>query len=90
MTFDPLAVRRAVEVTAGRTAVVFARLLRRSLDEVRPEGERVLLVMANLNTDAAASLPEASETAKARRLVEWIEWQATVDTARGRICRWAS
>ena len=77
MAFEPLAGRRTVEVTQRRTAVDFARFLKRLLDEVYPQAERVVLVTDNLDTHAPASLDEAFEPAEARRLVERIEWHYT-------------
>jgi transposase len=77
MAFEPLAGRRAVEVTERRTAVDFARFLRRLLDEVYPEADRVVLVTDNLNTHAPGSLYEAFEPAEARRLCGRIEWHYT-------------
>lgn len=77
MAFEPLAGRRVVEVTARRTAVDFAKFLKRLLDKVYPEARRVVLVTDNLNTHCAGSLYEAFEPTEARRLVERIEWHYT-------------
>jgi transposase len=77
MAFEPLAGRRVVEVTDRRTAVDFARFLRRLLDEVYPEAERVVLVTDNLNTHGVGSLYEAYEPAEARRLAGRLEWHYT-------------
>jgi transposase len=77
MAFEPLAGRRVVEVTARRTAVDFAKFLKRLLDEVYPDAGRVVLVTDNLNTHCAGSLYEAFGPAEARRLVERIEWHYT-------------
>jgi transposase len=77
MAFEPLAGRRVVEVTDRRTAVDFARFLRRLLDEVYPEAERVVLVTDNLNTHGPGSLYEAFAPAEARRLYERLEWHYT-------------
>jgi hypothetical protein len=74
---EPLAGRRLVEVTDRRTAVDFARFLKRLLDEVYADAERVVLVCDNLNTHGAASLYEAFAPAEARRLAERIEWHHT-------------
>src|SRR5262245_55971008 len=46
---EPLAGRRLVEVTDRRTAVDFARFLKRLLDEVYVDAARVVLVCDNLN-----------------------------------------
>jgi len=77
MAFEPLAGQRVVEVTDRRTAVDFARFLKRLLDEVYPEAERVVLVTDNLNPHAAGSLYEAFAPAEARRLYERLEWHYT-------------
>jgi DDE superfamily endonuclease len=74
---EPLAGRRLVEVTDRRTAVDFARFLKRLLDEVYVDAERVVLVCDNLNTHTPASLYEAFAPAEARRLAERIEWHYT-------------
>lgn len=77
LAFEPLAGRRVVEVTERRTAVDFARFLKRLLDEVYPEARKVVLVTDNLNTHAAGSLYEAFGPAEALRLAERIEWHYT-------------
>jgi hypothetical protein len=77
MAFEPLAGRRGVEVTARRTAIDFARFLKRLLDEVYPTAARVVLVTDNLNTHGTGSLYEAFAPAEARRLAERIEWHYT-------------
>jgi transposase len=75
--FEPLAGRRVVEVTVRRTAIDFAKFLKRVLDEVYPRAARVVLVTDNLNTHGTGSLYEAFEPAEARRLAERIEWHYT-------------
>jgi hypothetical protein len=77
MAFEPLAGRRVVEVTDRRTAVDFARFLKRLLDEVYPAAERVVLVTDNLNTHGPGSLYEAYAPAEARRLADRLEWHYT-------------
>ena len=77
MAFEPLGGRRVVEVTARRTAVDFAKFLKRLLDGVYPDATRVVLVTDNLNTHGTGSLYEAFEPAEARRLAERIEWHYT-------------
>ena len=77
VAFEPLAGRRVVEVTQRRTAVDFARFLKRLLDEVYPDAPRVVLVTDNLNTHAPGSLYEAFDPAEARRRAERIEWHYT-------------
>jgi len=77
LAFEPLAGRRLVEVTDRRTAVDFARFLKRLLDELYPEAVRVVLVVDNLNTHRPASLYEAFAPAEARRLAARLEWHYT-------------
>jgi transposase len=77
LAFEPLAGRRVVEVTERRTAVDFARFLKRLLHEVYPLARRVVLVTDNLNTHCTGSLYEAFDPAEARRLAERIEWHYT-------------
>jgi transposase len=77
MAFEPLAGRRVVEVTARRTAIDFAKFLKRLLDEVYPDASRVVLVTDNLNTHGTGSLYEAFEPAEALRLAQRIEWHYT-------------
>ncbi len=77
MAFEPLAGRRVVEVTERRTAIDFAKFLKRLLDEVYPKATRVVLVTDNLNTHCMGSLYEAFEPAEALRLARRIEWHYT-------------
>lgn len=73
MVFEPLAGKRQVHVTARRTAVDFADVIRRLVDVDYVQAERVVLVMDNLNTHGAGSLYEAFEPAEARRILERLE-----------------
>jgi hypothetical protein len=77
LAFEPLAGRRVVEVTQRRTAIDFAKFLKRLLDEVYPKAARVVLVTDNLNTHCTGSLYEAFEPAEALRLAKRIEWHYT-------------
>ena len=77
VAFEPLAGRRVVEVTDRRTAVDFARFLKRLLDEVYPGAAKVVLVTDNLNTHGPGSLYEAFDPAEARRLAGRLEWHYT-------------
>jgi hypothetical protein len=77
MAFEPLAGQRYVEVTERKTAVDFARFLRRLSDEDYPAARRIVLVCDNLNTHSPASLYEAFEPEEARRLAERFEWHHT-------------
>jgi len=53
---EPLAGRRQVEVTGRKTAVDFARFLRRLADEWYPSAAQIVLVCDNLNTHPPACL----------------------------------
>jgi hypothetical protein len=68
MIFEPLRGWRHVEVTERKTNRDFALVIRRLVDEWYPAAERIVLVMDNLSTHAAAALYEAFEPAEARRL----------------------
>ena len=73
MLFEPLRGWRHVKVTAQRTKIDFAQVIRELLDEHYPQAEQVVLVMDNRNTHKPASLYEAFEPAEARRLIERLE-----------------
>ena len=73
MIFEPLAGRRRVSVTARRTAIDFAHVLRDLVDKDYPDAEKIVLVMDNLNTHGPSSLYEAFEPAEARRILERLE-----------------
>jgi hypothetical protein len=77
MVFEPLAGQRRVTVTARRTAVDFAHLLREVSDTQYPHAEKIVLVMDNLNTHKLASLYEAFPPAEARRLIGRFELHYT-------------
>ena len=72
MLFAPLEGRRRVEVTARRTKVDWAHLIRELVDGDYPD-KRVVLVMDNLNTHTPASLYEAFEPVEARRIAQRLE-----------------
>jgi hypothetical protein len=73
MISEPLVGWRHVEVTERRTAVDFAEVVRWLVEEVHPDAEKVVLVMDNLNTHKVASLYEAFEPDRARRIAERLE-----------------
>lgn len=72
MLFAPLLGWRRVEVTARRARADWAQQVKRLVDEDFP-GKRVVLVMDNLNTHAAASLYATFEPAEARRIARRLE-----------------
>jgi DDE superfamily endonuclease len=73
MASEPLLGWRAVQVTERRTAKDFAEVVRWLVEEVHEEAEKVVLVMDNLNTHKVASLYEAFEPERARRIAERLE-----------------
>jgi hypothetical protein len=70
---EPLAGRRQVRITARRTKVDWAVHVRALVDEVHPRAQKIVLVMDNLNTHAAASLYEAFPPAEAKRIADRLE-----------------
>jgi len=73
MLFEPLAGKRHIEVTARRTGVDFAHVLKDLVDVHYPEAEVIVLVMDNLNTHTPASLYEAFAPVEAKRLADKFE-----------------
>ena len=73
MTSEPLVGQRAITVTAQRTAVDFAQVVRDLLEVRYPHAEKVVLVMDNLNTHKPAALYHAFEPAVARALINRLE-----------------
>ncbi len=73
MPFEPLAGWRHVQVTARRTKVDFAGVLRDLSDKYYPTAAKIVLVMDNRNTHELASLYEAFPAAEARRIAERFE-----------------
>jgi hypothetical protein len=74
MLFAPLEGWRHVEVTARRTAIDYAMILRDLADIHFPKADKIVLVQDNLNTHTPASLYEAFAPAEARRIIERFEW----------------
>lgn len=70
---EPLAGKRQVRITARRTKVDWAHHARELVDQTYPRAEKVVLVMDNLNTHAAASLYEAFSPAEAKRVADRLE-----------------
>jgi hypothetical protein len=73
MFMEPLAGRRWVDITEHRTKVDWAHKIEDLVEERYPQAERIVLVMDNLNTHSPASLYEAFDPDKARRLAEKLE-----------------
>jgi hypothetical protein len=74
---EPLRGWRAVTVTARRTALEWAHVIRDLVDLRYPDAERIVLVQDNLSTHTPASLYEAFEPAEARRLADKLELHYT-------------
>ena len=73
----PLQGWRTVQVTARRTKLDFAAVLRDLVDIHFPQAEKVVLVCDNLNTHHPRVLYEAFPPAEARRIASRLEWHYT-------------
>jgi hypothetical protein len=73
MVSEPLLGWRALLVTERRTAKDFAEVVRWLVEDIHPDAEKVVLVLDNLNTHTPASLYEAFEPERARRMIERLE-----------------
>ncbi len=71
--FEPLRNRRILKVTARRTGVDWAELVRELVDVHYPEADVLVLVMDNLNTHTIGSLYEAFAPEEARRIARKLE-----------------
>ena len=70
---EPLVGQRRVKITERRTKVDWAVSVRELVDVVHAQAEKIVLVLDNLNTHAAASLYEAFPPAEAKRIVDRLE-----------------
>lgn len=70
---EPVRGWRHVTVTAQRTAIDFAQVVRDLVDVHYPTAERIVLVLDNLNTHTPASLYQAFPPAEAKRLADKLE-----------------
>jgi hypothetical protein len=77
MISEPLLGWRHVRVTDRRTAKDFAEVLRWVVEDLHPDAQKVVLVTDNLNVHDPGSLYEALDPARARRIVEKLEWHYT-------------
>jgi hypothetical protein len=77
MIFEPLAGWRDVAVTDRRTKRDWAECVRRMVDELYPDAERIVLVQDNLNTHTPASLYEAFAPSEAKRIADRLELHYT-------------
>ena len=62
-----------MKVTDRRTKIDFAHVIKKLVDELDPEAEKIVLVMNNLDTHKIGSLYEAFEPTEARRLADKLE-----------------
>jgi hypothetical protein len=85
---EPLRAWRHVKVTARRTKVDFAELIREVVDHHCPHAEKIVLVMDNLKTHTPAALYEAFEPTGAKRLCDRLEIDHTAEHG-GPACRQA-
>ena len=72
--------RCEVKVTERRTRIDWAHQLEELVDVHYPNAAKIVLVMDNLNTHAKASLDEAFEAQKAKRLADKLEIHYTPRT----------
>lgn len=77
LTFEPLLGWRGLQVTARRTALDFAEVLRWLAEDLYPDVERLVLVVDNLNTHTPAVLYQAFPPEQARRIAARLEWHYT-------------
>ena len=70
---EPLRGGRHVTVTARRTKIDFAELIRQLVDVHYPQAEKIVLVMDNLNTHNPGSRYDAFEPSEAKRLCDRLE-----------------
>jgi transposase len=68
---------RHVEVTGQRTAIDYAEILRKIVDEYFPQADRILIVQDNLNTHTGASLYKAFDAREALRIHRKLEFHYT-------------
>ncbi len=69
MLCNPIEGWRTVEVTERRTAIDYAQLLKKLVDDYYPEAYLITVVQDNLNTHTPASLYKAFEPSEARRIM---------------------
>ncbi len=74
MLSNPIEGWRTVEVTKQRTAIDYAHLLQKLVDDYYPEAFVITIVQDNLNTHTPASLYKAFEPAEARRIMNRLEF----------------
>ena len=74
---EPAAGRRNIVVTHQRTKQDFAEMMRHIVDDLRPDADKIRIVMDNLNTHKPASLYERFGAEEARRIIRRLEFHYT-------------
>ena len=74
MVCNPIEGWRTVEVTQQRTAIDYAHLLQKLVDDYYPEAYVITVVQDNLNTHTPTSLYKAFEPSEARRILNRLEF----------------
>ena len=74
---EPLSGWRHVEMTEHRTKIDYAHCIQWLVETVYPHADYVRIVQDSLNTHTAAALYEAFEPAKARRILQRVEFHYT-------------
>lgn len=74
MVCNPIEGWRTVEVTQRRTAIDYAQLLKKLVDDYYPEAYLITVVQDNLNTHTPASLYKAFEPSEARRIMNRLDF----------------
>lgn len=78
MLANPIEGWRTVEVTKQRTAIDYAYVLKKLVDNYYPEAWIITVVQNNLNTHTPASLYQAFEPAEARRIINRLDFCYTL------------
>ena len=73
IAFEPFSGQRSTNVTEQRTQVDWAYVIQELVDQHYPHGEKIRLVMDNLNTHTKASLYEAFDPPEAKRIADKLE-----------------
>jgi len=68
---------RHIEVTGQRTAIDYAEILRKIVDEYFPQADRIIIVQDNLNTHSGASLYKSFDAREALRIHRKLEFHYT-------------
>jgi len=85
MVNEPLAGKRVVKVTEGKTKVDWAFLIKEIADEHYPTAEKIRLVMDNPATHKTGALYEAFQPEEAKRIWDRFEFTYTLSMGVGLI-----